>query len=71
MLSELGYVAISHDDDWMSVLEAVSSPILVSPFNGNVNHMLIQSDQSFPGEIELLKRICERFKFVAEGGACL
>ena len=59
-------MSLSHDEDWMSVLEDVC-PF----FNTSVplsNHISIQVDEELPRGVELLRRICGKFKFVAEGG---
>ncbi|KAL0565541.1 hypothetical protein V5O48_016480 [Marasmius crinis-equi] len=47
-LLDSGCVAISHDDDWMSILE--------------------DSDDVLPKGTEVLRRICDKFKFVVEKG---
>ncbi|KAK1236376.1 hypothetical protein PQX77_000360 [Marasmius sp. AFHP31] len=48
-LLDSGCVALSQDEDWMSVSE--------------------DSDEEAPSGTELLRRICGKLKFVAEGGA--
>ncbi|KAK1234657.1 hypothetical protein PQX77_002140 [Marasmius sp. AFHP31] len=45
---DVGCVAFSHDEDWMSVLRELNEP-------------------QIPEGNELLKKICEKFKFVADG----
>ncbi|KAL0058047.1 hypothetical protein AAF712_015297, partial [Marasmius tenuissimus] len=45
-LLDAGYAALSHDEDWISIVE--------------------DSDEDFPSNVEIVQRICSKFKFTID-----
>ena len=61
---DFGCVAVSHDEDWIGISEHVS--FLLEQSHSQLMSLRIQ----FPERNELLRHVCAKFKFVAEGGKC-